>query len=61
MNQESKDVLLHILRNPDGWGEETVRDVRQQAAAELERLWRMEAHARMLNSQMRNVLAKEKQ
>lgn len=45
--------MLHLLRNPHGWSEETIRDARIKAAAELERLWsvteRMQLAAKELN------------
>lgn len=42
METEEQRTLLHILRNPHGWGDEAVREVRIKAAKELERLWRFE-------------------
>lgn len=39
---EQRDAVLHILRNPHGWSEDAVLDVRRRCAAELERLWRLE-------------------
>lgn len=42
IKQEDQDTLLHLLRNPDGWSDEVIRDARQKAANELERLWKQE-------------------
>ena len=54
--KKDRDMLLHILRNPSGWGEDTVRDARQKAAAELERLWLMEQGAKSIARAMSEVL-----
>lgn len=35
----NRDFMLHVLRNPHGWSEDTVRAVRLLAADELEALW----------------------
>lgn len=42
---KNRNYMLHILRNPYGWGEEVVREVRLKAADELERLYRVESAA----------------
>lgn len=42
MNTKDQDFLLHLLRNPHGWGEEAVREARLKAADELSRLWKNE-------------------
>lgn len=51
-HRTERNALLHILRNPAGWSEETVRDARQKAAAELERLWRVEASAQTIAGEL---------
>lgn len=51
-DESDRSVMLHILRNPAGWSEETVRDVREKAAAELERLWRKEHQVMGLVSEL---------
>lgn len=43
MSEEDKQALLHVLRNPYNWSQDTVRDVRNQAADELQRLWNLES------------------
>jgi hypothetical protein len=48
INLDSRQAILHILRNPYGWSDEAVRDVRLQAAKELERLWRQERRAQQI-------------
>ena len=42
MEEADKDTLLHLLRNQYGWSDEVIRDARQKAANELERLWKQE-------------------
>lgn len=54
--RNDRSALLHILRNPAGWNEETVRDARQKAAAELERLWRVEASAQYIASELAEAM-----
>lgn len=44
MLDAEQKALLHLLRNPHGWGEETIREARLKAAKELERLWRNEGY-----------------
>jgi len=39
---KERNFLLHILRNPYGWGDDTVREIRKKSAEELERLWDFE-------------------
>jgi hypothetical protein len=41
---KQKNFMLHVLRNPDGWSEEVIREMRLKAANELERLYALEAH-----------------
>lgn len=38
--------IIHILRNPWGWSEETISDARQAAADEIERLQKLVDAAR---------------
>ena len=45
---EQRQSVLHILRNPYGWSEDAVRDVRQRSASECERLWRLERHVQQI-------------
>ncbi len=52
---DERHVMLHILLKPDGWSAEVVRDVRQKAAAELERLWRVEQAARGIADDLSNI------
>ena len=40
--KKDRDTLLHILRNPHGWSEEVMREIRLKASDELERLWNLE-------------------
>lgn len=47
LRKESREALLHLLRNPHGWSEDAIRDARLRAAKELERLWMMERSAKM--------------
>lgn len=55
-----QDALLHILRNPHGWSDDAVRDVRQQAADELERLWRLEQSIRHLHADLTGLVGDRK-
>lgn len=48
ITEEQRHSVLHILRNPHGWSEDAVRDVRQRSASELERLWRIERNVKRL-------------
>jgi hypothetical protein len=43
-----KRKLLHVLRNPYGWDEDTVRLARQEASDELVRLWALEDQLRQV-------------
>ena len=54
--RQERDTLIHILRNPSGWSEDTVRDARQKAAEELERLWLMEQGATSIARALSEVL-----
>lgn len=54
--KKDRDMLLHVLRNPSGWSEDTIRDARQKAADELERLWMMEQGATSIARAMSEVL-----
>lgn len=54
--RKERDTLIHILRNPSGWSEDTIRDARQKAAAELERLWQMELGATSIARALTEVL-----
>ena len=54
--RKERDTLIHILRNPSGWSEDTIRDARQKAAAELERLWLMEQGATSIARALSEVL-----
>ena len=45
---EDNFAMLHILRNPHGWSDESVRDIRNKAAAELERLWALERKVKLV-------------
>ena len=54
--RKERDTLIHILRNPSGWSEDTVRDARQKAAEELERLWLMEQGATSIARALSEVL-----
>lgn len=56
MEQIERKTLLHLLRNPWGWSEDTVREARLKAADELERLWRTESAALELHKEMAAVL-----
>lgn len=49
---EARQSLLHILRNPSGWSEEAVHDVRNRAAGELERLWMVERQLKIIASDL---------
>ncbi len=49
---EDNFALLHILRNPHGWSDESVRDARNRAATELERLWALERKVKMLANEL---------
>ena len=40
---KQKNFMLHVLRNPHGWSEEVIREMRLKAADELERLYALEA------------------
>lgn len=42
MEQLDRETLLHLLRNPWGWPNDTMREARTKAADELERLWQAE-------------------
>ena len=44
----NRDFVLHILRNPDGYSDETIREMRLKVCDELERLWRLEGTTRYL-------------
>ena len=48
--RKKRDFMLHVLRNPYGWSEEVVREMRINAANELERLYRVEYAARQAAS-----------
>jgi hypothetical protein len=54
---KDRNTLLHILRNPYGWSDETVRDVRKKAADELERLWSFEKHVSELSNSLSDEVA----
>ena len=54
--RKERDTLIHILRNPSGWSEDTIRDARQKAAAELERLWLMEHGATSVARALTEIL-----
>jgi hypothetical protein len=41
---KQKNFMFHVLRNPHGWSEEVVREMRLKAVDELERLYALEAH-----------------
>lgn len=56
----NQDALLHILRNPHGWSDEAVRDVRQKAADELERLWRLEQGLRHFHADLSAMIGERK-
>jgi hypothetical protein len=47
MERNDRDTLLHLLRNPWGWSDDTVREARLKAADELERLWRADSAQRL--------------
>jgi hypothetical protein len=51
-----RQTLLHILRNPSGWGEEAVRETRLKAAKELERLWRLESETLAATHQLNHIV-----
>lgn len=59
ITKEQRDSVLHILRNPYGWSDDAVRDVRQRSASELERLWRLEKHVQQLTSDLLDAVGKE--
>lgn len=44
----NRDFALHILRNPHGYSDDTLRDMRLKVCDELERLWRLEGNTRYL-------------
>ena len=46
LRRKQHQYILHILRNPCGWSEDVVREVRLMAADELERLYQVELAAR---------------
>jgi len=48
-------ALLHILKNPNGWSEETKRDAMNRAAKELERLIRFESEARSMAREIATI------
>jgi hypothetical protein len=56
MDSIERKTLLHLLRNPWGWSEDTVREARLKAADELERLWRTENAVTELHNEMAAVL-----
>ena len=43
--RKNRNFMLHVLRNPYGWGDEVVREMRLKAADELERLYGVECAA----------------
>lgn len=59
ITNEQRNSVLHILRNPHGWSEDAVRDVRQRSASELERLWRLERQVQMHTSNLLDTVGKE--
>lgn len=59
ITKEQRDSVLHILRNPHGWSEDAVRDVRQRSASELERLWRLEHQVQRHTSDLLEAVGKE--
>jgi len=44
--RNARNFMLHILRNPYGWSDEVVREMRLKAADELERLYGIESAAK---------------
>jgi hypothetical protein len=46
-DHKDQQMLLHLLRNPSGWSEDTIRDARRKAADELQRLWGLEMGVRV--------------
>lgn len=60
MSTQESNILLHILRNPSGWSDETVRDARTKAANELERLWRLEKSVQFATSELEAIVNREK-
>lgn len=57
IKQEDQDTLLHLLINPDGWSDEVIRDARQKAANELERLWKQERTMKLIALNIGGALA----
>jgi len=49
---EDNFAMLHILRNPYGWSDEAVREVRNKAASELERLWALERKVKLVADEL---------
>ena len=52
---EERDLLLHILRCPDRWSEDVVRETRLLAADELARLWRNETQLRRIATEITSL------
>jgi hypothetical protein len=52
LRKESREALLHLLRNPHGWSEDAIRDARLRAAKELERLWFVERQMKVVVSDL---------
>jgi hypothetical protein len=48
-------VMQEILRNPQAYGEETVREMRHKACEELARLWRMESRVRRVVEELADI------
>lgn len=46
MTRKDRNILLHLLRSPYGRSDDVVREARQKAADELERLWALESCVR---------------
>jgi len=42
IDNKQKQLMFHVLRNPWGWSEEVVHEMRLKAADELERLYKVE-------------------
>ena len=44
--RKNRNFMLHVLRNPFGWSDDVVREMRLKAADELERLYYVESAAK---------------
>lgn len=58
VDAKTRNFMMHVLRNPSGWSDEVIREMRLKACTELDRLWNMEVSIACFIDDMKDRLNK---